>query len=255
MFLDDVVFKATRLIDKYPNAYRDFYGSGTPCIFKSGPGWYVRNGPEPQGIEREARPVYRHPIGRTWLSIGNHDLDSIGVKWTSIDPVADADAGEAKPFCFLIIFVGVKPHSLLYDPAVAAAVVVKQIFVDADFRAIEVAFVESKVTRSVATGPKLLSFHLLFDDVPELRNPLTPTLGLHCTPQVPHFEGIGALYFRLGKDDKRTTILTCAHVVHPSAIYANTGVMPKNTNEAREERTIDNLHQCIIVCRDVSWAT
>ena len=29
--------KATRLTDKYPNAYSDFYGSGAPCVFKSGP--------------------------------------------------------------------------------------------------------------------------------------------------------------------------------------------------------------------------
>ncbi|KAL6308595.1 hypothetical protein BKA93DRAFT_763288 [Sparassis latifolia] len=35
---DDVVSKATRLIEKYPNTYSDFYGSGTPCVYKSGPG-------------------------------------------------------------------------------------------------------------------------------------------------------------------------------------------------------------------------
>lgn len=35
----DVVSKATRLTEKYPNAYSDFYGSGTPCVYKSGPDW------------------------------------------------------------------------------------------------------------------------------------------------------------------------------------------------------------------------
>ena len=54
-----------RLTDKYPNAYSDFYPSRTPCIFKSGPDWPVRKGPQAQGIEREARPVYGHAIGPT----------------------------------------------------------------------------------------------------------------------------------------------------------------------------------------------
>ena len=112
---DDSVSKPTRLTDNYVNAYSDFYGSGTPCIFKSGPDWHVRKGPQAQGIEREARPVYGHAIGQAWLSIGKriyNKLDSIGVKWTSINPLAYADAGEAKPFCSLIISMGVMPQSL-----------------------------------------------------------------------------------------------------------------------------------------------
>ncbi|KAI1792458.1 hypothetical protein LXA43DRAFT_972582 [Ganoderma leucocontextum] len=151
MATDDVVSKATRLTNKYPNAYSDFYGSGTPCVFKSGPDWRVRKGHQARRIEREARPVYRHAIGRTWLSIGGrtwlsigrriyHDLDSIGVKWTSINPLAYADAGEAKPFYPLILSIGVKPHSLLYDAAVAAAAVVKENLAEAGFPAFEVAF-------------------------------------------------------------------------------------------------------------------
>ena len=44
--------------------------------------------------------------------------------------------------------------------------------------AIKVAFVESEVTRSVASGPKLLSFDPLFDDIPNLRKPFTTALRL-----------------------------------------------------------------------------
>ncbi|RPB01611.1 hypothetical protein L873DRAFT_1803394 [Choiromyces venosus 120613-1] len=236
MATDDVVSKVTRLSDKYPNAYSDFYGSGTPC---SGPDWRVRKGPEAQCIEREARPVYRHAIGPTWLSIGKriyHDLESIGVKWTSINPLAYADAGEAKPFCSLILSIGVKPHALLYDAAVAAAAIVKEILAEAGFPTIEVAFVESVVTRSVTAGPKLLSFDPLFDDIPDLRKPFTSALGLSIAPlKCPHFEGIAALYFGLGKDDKRTAILTCAHVARPTPVYINTGMTRRNTSRAREE--------------------
>jgi hypothetical protein len=234
---DDVV--AARLTKNYPNAYKDFYGSGTPCVFKSGPDWHVRKGPQAQGIEREARPVYRHAIWPTWLSIGKRihlDLDSIGVKWTSINPLAYADAGEAKPFCSLILSIGVKPYSLLYEDAVAAADVVKNILAEAGFPAIEVAFVESVVTRSVAAGPKLLSFNPLLDDVPDLRKPFTTTLGLSIAPlKYPHFEGTAALYFRLDKDNKRTAILTCAHVARPTPVYANTGMTRTSTGQARVE--------------------
>ena len=230
--------KVTRLTDKYPNAYSDFYGSGTPCVFKSGPDWPVHKGPMALRIVREARPVYRHAIERTWLSIGKRiygSLDSIGVKWTSINPLAYADDGEAKPFCSLILSIGVEPHSLLYDTAAAAANAVKKILAEAGFPDIEVAFVESVVTRSAAAGPKLLPFNPLVDDIPDLRKPFT-TLGLSIAPlKYSHFEGTGALYFRLGKDDKRTAILTCAHVARPPPIFANTGMTRSNKNKAREE--------------------
>ncbi|KAI9775822.1 MAG: hypothetical protein M1839_000873 [Geoglossum umbratile] len=228
----------TRLTDKYPNAYHDFHGSGTPCVFKSGPDWRVPKGPEAQRIIREARPVYRHTIGSAWLSIGKRiyqGLDSIDVKWTSINPLAYADVGMAEPFCSLILSIGVKPHSLLYDAAVAAAAFIKEILAESGFPTIEVAFVESIVTRSIITGPKLLSFDPLLDDVPDLRKPFTTALGLSIAPlKYPHFEGTAALYFRLGKDDKRTAILTCAHVARPPPVYANTGMTYRNDSQPRE---------------------
>ncbi|KAG2073432.1 hypothetical protein BDR04DRAFT_1116331 [Suillus decipiens] len=196
-------------------------------------------GPEAQRINREARPVYRHPIEPTWRSIGKRiydKLDSIGVKWTSINPLAYADAGEAKPFCPLTLSIGVKPHSLLYDAAVTAAAAVVGILDEAGFPAIEVAFVESVVTRSVAAGPKLLSFEPFFDNVPDLRKPFTPALGLSIAPlKYPHFEGTAALYFRLSKDNKRTAILTCAHVTRPPPIFSNTSMTHRKMSQAREE--------------------
>jgi len=38
---DDVISKVTHLTKKYPNAYSNFYGSDTPCVYKSGP--YARH--------------------------------------------------------------------------------------------------------------------------------------------------------------------------------------------------------------------
>ena len=237
--MDNDVSTAVRLTKNYPNAYNDFYGGGPPCIFKTGPDWHARKGPQAQGIEREARPVYRHAIRPTWLSIGKricHDLDFMNVKWTFINPLAYADNGEAKPFCSLILSIGVKPYSLLYEAAVATANVVKIILTEAGFPAIEVAFVDSVFTRSAAAGPKLLSFNPLLDDVPELRKPFTPTLGLSTAPlKYPHLEGTAALYLCLGKNNDRIAILTCAHVSHPPPVYPNTGMKRGNGSQAREE--------------------
>ncbi len=213
MATDDVVNK-TRLTHKYPNAYSDFYGSGVACVYKTGPSWPVREGPEAQGIVREARPVYGHTTGSEWLPTGQliyQSLDSMKVEWTSIDPLAYANEGEARPFCSFIVSIGVKPRSLHYDVAVAAADGVKKILAKSGFPDIEVAFVESIVTRSVAAGPKLLSFN--------------PTLD----------GGTAGLYFRLGKENKRTAMLTCAHVARPPPIYPNTGMTHTNTSQAREE--------------------
>ena len=236
MATDNIASMATRLTDKYPNAYSDFYPSRAPCVFKSGPDWPIRNGPQAQGIEREARPVYGHAIEPTWCSIGENIyeyLDSINLEWTSINPLAYANAGESKPFCPLILSIGVKPHSLLYDAAVAATAIIKDILTQAGFPDIEVAFVESVVTRS---GPRLLSFDPLLDEVPNLRKPFTSALGLSIAPlKYPHFEGTGALYFRLGKDNNRTALLTCAHVARPPPVYPNTGMTRNNSSQPREE--------------------
>ncbi len=114
------------------------------------------------------------------------------------------------------------PLPPLHD-AVAAAAVVKEILAEAGFPDIEVALVESTVTRSVAAGPKLLSFNPLLDDVLDMRKSFAPILGLSIAPlKYPHFEGTGAVYFRLSKDDDRTAILTCAHVARPPPAYPNT---------------------------------
>ena len=234
----DKLSLSPRLTENYPNAYSDFYGSGTACVFKSGPAWPVRSGPQAQGIEREPRPVYGHAIGVTWLSIGQRicdKLDSMGVRWTCLNPLAYANTGEVKPFCPLILSIGVTPGSLLYDVAVIAASAVKNILAEACFDTIEVAFVEWVVTRS--NGPKLLSFDPLLDDVPNLRKPFTPTLGLAIAPlRYPYYEGTAALYFRLNKNDNRVAILTCAHVARPPPAYAaNTGITHKKPSQAREQ--------------------
>ncbi|KAJ3777960.1 hypothetical protein FB446DRAFT_762108 [Lentinula raphanica] len=153
------------------NRLTDFYGSGTPCIFKTGPEWPTRKGPEARHFVQEARPIHRHPIQ--------------DIQWTSLNPVAYANAGEAKPFCPFVL-------------SIAAAEVVHKILADTGFPTIEVAFVESVATRSA----KLLSFDPILNDVPQLWKPFTSNLG-----------GTAALYYRLDQDTKRVVLLTCAHIL------------------------------------------
>ena len=182
--------------------------------------------------------MYGHPIANDWLRIGTdiyQALDALGIKWTSIDPVAFADAGEKAPFCPLLVWIGVKHETLAFEAAVAAADAVKDILRQAGFPNIEVAFRESEVRRSLS-GPKLFSFDPLVDPIPEFRKAFTPTLGLSIAPlRTPHFEGTGALYFRLNRDDDRVALLTAAHVARPPPEFANTGMSRKGTSQPREE--------------------
>ena len=53
--LDEVDASKARLTDKYPNAYSDFFGCGTPCVYKSGDAGAYARGPRPK--ESSARRV------------------------------------------------------------------------------------------------------------------------------------------------------------------------------------------------------
>ncbi|PWW76384.1 hypothetical protein C7212DRAFT_357329 [Tuber magnatum] len=235
-----VVTHSTPLINHYPAGYKDFFGmpSMARCIYKSGPAWPEPNGPEGQSYIREARPVYGHRIANKWLDIGTEiytALDTLGVKWTSIDPVAFANAGEKMSFCPLLIWIGVKHETLTYQAAVTAANTVKDILFQAGFPNLEVAFRESEVIRSVG-GPKLLPFHPLIDPIPEFRKAFTATLGLSIAPlRTPYYEGTGGLYFRLACHDDRVALPTAAHVARPALVFPNAGMSPKGNAQPREE--------------------
>lgn len=237
---EGVLTDLSRLTIKYPAAITDFFGTpgSAPCVYKSGPAWPGFQGLEKRHIIREIRPVYSHPIADSWLKIGTgicDVLDSRGVSWTSIDPVAFANAGEAKPFCPLLMWIGVKHQSLVFDDAVIAANSIKDLLGSAGFPEIEVAFRESEVTYS-ASGPKLSPFDPVRDRVAEFRKPFTPVLGLPIAPlKKPHLEGTGALYFRLGKNDKRVALLTAAHVAHPPTTLPNNGLVHMRPSQRREE--------------------
>jgi hypothetical protein len=107
----NVVSNPSHLTDYYRNACKDFCGMPTegPCIYESCPDWAEPTCPQAQSsYTREARPVYGHDIASSWIRIGTDIvicLDSRGIRWTSIDPVAFANAGEKVPFCQLMLWM------------------------------------------------------------------------------------------------------------------------------------------------------
>lgn len=236
---DIKISDASRLTNHYPAAYKDFYGlpSNPPCVYKSGPAWRERTGS--YRIIHEVRPVYDYPIADQWHA----SIVSARTSASSSTPRASNGLRSTlsllpkrgvKPFCPLLTWIGVYPKFLLYNAAAAEAI--KEILAQAGFPEIEVAFRESVVTRSVALGSKLLSFDPLRDPVPELLKPFTPTLGLSIAPlRTPYYEGTGALYLRVSNANKRTILLTAAHVARPPPTLANTDMSRRRNSQAAEE--------------------
>jgi hypothetical protein len=115
------VSDAERLSAFYANAIYDFYGtpSGAQCVYKNGDAWPIRTGPESQWIIREAHGIYGHPMQATWRELGERVhtlLHNKEVRWTSMDPLAFAEAGKTM-FSPLLIWIGVEPKSLAYELA------------------------------------------------------------------------------------------------------------------------------------------
>ncbi|KAF6765911.1 hypothetical protein DFP72DRAFT_996777 [Ephemerocybe angulata] len=212
----------SRLTRCYPNAITDFYGTGIPCIFKTGPEWPVARGPDAQKIVRTARPIHNHKIQPIWvetvIKIGV-ELDMLKVKWNALDPLAYANAGQSALICDFAVTVSVQPRSLAYDKAVVAAKAVQKILSDAGFPEIEVACIESLYHPS-GSAPKLrgLTPEFMKKDISDLQKPFTLALGLSIAPfKLPSCEGTGGLFMRLSRDenDDRVALLTCAHVSFP----------------------------------------
>jgi hypothetical protein len=232
-----LISDAERLSAFYPNATFDFYGvpSGALSVYKSGSAWPVRTGPESQRIIRESRAVYGHPMQPVWIELGERVyklLDATGVRWTSIDPLAFAEAGK-KIFSPLLLWIGVVPESLQYELANTAAEAVTKLISEAGFSGVEIGFRESIVTPSVA-GPKMIPFDPFNDSISEFTKPFTPTPGLAIAPlRTPFHEGTGALYIR-ENEGGRVLLLTCAHVARPPPVHRNTDLVRKSSSSPRE---------------------
>ena len=218
---DDALFEAQAYYHGLPSNPISLYHTGAP--------WKRPTGPEAYHVRKEARPICKHPIADVWDKLGPHVpkyLDSVAVKWTTIDVTRFADIGKDPGPVFL--WVGVKPGSLSRKNAEVAAIGCKKLLMEFEITDVEVAFRESLFTRSF--GPQLLDYVPSFDATAPIRSPLTPALGLPIAAQAtPHLEGTGGIYICEGGESKRVFILTARHVVIPSKtghneLYSHTKV-------------------------------
>ena len=221
----------------YYATHSDYYGlpSNPISIYHTGDPWPRPTGPEAQRVPKEARPICNHPIARVWRKLGQQVyeyLDSVGLRWTSIDPVRFAEVGkEAGP---LFLWVGVMPRTLTRKDAEHAAVHCKQILAKSQITGVEIAFRESVFTRFA--GPQLLKHVSSIDPTADARSPFTPALGLQIAPKAyPHFEGTGGLYLREGCERNRGFLLTARHVVLPPSEYSNELYARKTNNSPGRE--------------------
>ena len=217
-------------------SYSDVFSppSNPVSIYHTGDPWPRPIDPEAQRVPMEARPIFKHPIALVWRELGRQVyeyLDSIAVKWTTIDPVRFAEAGKKDGTPFL--WVGVMPGTLSRDDAEVAAVGCKDILAQSQTTDIEIAFRESIFTR-FAGGPRLIDYVPSTDPAVDLCGPFTPALGLQIAPKsAPHFEGTGGLYLCEGGESDRIFLLTARHVVLPPHAHRNEVYNHKNSSQPR----------------------
>ena len=222
--MSDADFEAKSYYHGLPSQPISVYHTGAP--------WKRPTGPEAQRVPKEARPICDHPIADVWDKLGPQVfqyLDSVDVKWTTIDVTRFAEVGkDAGP---VFIWVGVKPGSLSRDNAEVAAVGCKKLLEGFEITNVEVAFRESLFTRSA--GPPLFDYVPSSHATADVRGPLTPALGLQIAARAtPHLEGTGGIYIREGG---RVLVLTARHVVIPPNAEPNELYSRRNVSQPRRE--------------------
>ncbi|KAL1671785.1 hypothetical protein EV122DRAFT_295299 [Schizophyllum commune] len=220
------------LLAAYPAAITDFFGSGTLCLFKTGPAWPVARG-QALNLVRAPRPVYDLEKAAIWpqtaqLIVSRLDALDVNVQLTGVDPLAYANAGDATLICDFVVVISVIPNSLAQaDAAGVVAPTVLAVLEEAGISDAQVAVVEANHCRSK---------FMPFDQNSE--KPFTFTLSLSIAPHaMPRYEGTGGVFIRLSTDDndKRVYLLTCAHVARPPPEFENVAYTRKYTSQPLEK--------------------
>ena len=218
-------------------AHAYYYGlPSTPVVvYRTGRRWKKPTGREAYLIPKEVRPVFDHPIEDAWDRLGQlvlDYLDSVSVKWTTIDVARFAEV--EREFGPPVLWIGVVPKSLSREDAKAATAGCKRLLNDSELTDVEVAFRESLFTRSA--GPRLLKRVSSYHATAGVRGPLTPALGLQIAARATaHVEGTGALYMRESKDSGRVFLLTARHVVLPPNAEPNGLYVHDDASQTRRD--------------------
>ena len=192
-----------------------FYYSGLPSgpklVSRTGPiPWKPPTGPEAYRVLRELRQIFNHKIMCPDKVIAY--LDSLKIKWTSIDGVRFAKFEEAPGP--VVLWIGVTPEALSGEDAHTAAFGCLGILKGFDITDVDVEFRESVYTRSV--GPRLLEPVFDSDPTVDVCGPLTSVLGLQIAAgRTPFAEGTRGLYFSEGGDSNKVSLITARHVIFP----------------------------------------
>lgn len=220
-FTEDVADCTPRpsIRDSDSNFEAQSYYFGLPSrpasVYQTGAPWKKPTGLEAQRVLNEARPICNHPIADVWDELGPQVpeyLDSVNVKWTTIDVTRFAEVEkDAGP---VYLWVGVKPGALSRVNAEAAAVGCKELLKEFQITDVEVAFRESVFTRSA--GSQLLKHVSSLNATADVRRPFTPALGLQIAARAtPCSEGTGGIHICEGGESKRVFVLAARHVVIP----------------------------------------
>ncbi|KAH8102281.1 hypothetical protein BXZ70DRAFT_906240 [Cristinia sonorae] len=142
-----------QLLDSYPAAVTDSYGSGTVDtlhIHQTGPVWPVAPPNTQKFIHAAWSPRRRRSGLRLKCIAAFLDSFEVEVQLTAFDPLAYASAGEAELSCNFVVVISVNPHTLAYQDAVATAPSIIDILENAGFSDARVAFVEAVYRRRQA---------------------------------------------------------------------------------------------------------
>ncbi|KAF8992678.1 hypothetical protein BDQ17DRAFT_1546371 [Cyathus striatus] len=205
---------------------RKHYYYGLPSkpisLFRIGAPFQRPTGPEAYRVPKINRPVFDDKFAAVWEDMGTRIykyLDSVSIKWTTIDVAHFAEPMKYDPFLTeetvgpIVLWIGVIPTSLPRELAEEAAYACKNILLSFDFGDVEVAFRESIFRRYTRT---LLDYVPTEDPVSAFCGPLTAALGLPIASiQTPSSEGTGGIYLSSGDN---IYLLTTRHVVLPREV-------------------------------------
>ncbi|KAF8994469.1 hypothetical protein BDQ17DRAFT_1366837 [Cyathus striatus] len=174
---------------------RDYYYGLPSCpilVFRTGAPWKKPTGPEAYSIPKAIKPVFDNKFADVWEDMGTRIykyLDSVAVKWTTIDVVRFAEPGKysdrIETVGPIVLWIGVIPKSL---------------------------------------SRELLDTVPSKNPIAEFCGPLTASLGLPIASiQTPYAEGIGGLYLSPGDNSEMIYLLTARHVVLPQVDGAGIG--------------------------------
>ena len=194
---DSVLERREHIIAAYPDAFTDTYGtiSCSPFLYKTGSSWpSPAPGPEMQPFLRQLYPVYNHPITDSWPVILKNIqayLSECNIRFTAVMGLGWGNQKDEKPFCPLLITIGVEPKSVSSGDAKSAAEHIKEdILYRAGFPALDVAIWELET--SFSTGPRLRSLDPsdFGRDDAKYAHPFSSTLSLSIAPlNNPDYEG------------------------------------------------------------------